>query len=153
MAVLWQALSQGPLVALGIDAQQAVVEIPSREWIYVRLREEGERDVLNDDAVGRPEPFTGVTLRQSDVLRLWPVTGEVPVLPAAITKGRPAPGKKARSSQQLDRTKEVLGNKFPEGAPPDLPDREIQRRIADVFRAKGWKLPSVDTIARARGRR
>ena len=72
VAALWQALSEGHLVALGFDAHDAVVEIPSREWVYLRLREEGERDVLSYDAVGRPEPFTAVTLRQSDVLRLWP---------------------------------------------------------------------------------
>ena len=84
LAALWQALSEGRLVALGFDAHGAVVEIPSREWVYLRLREEGERDVLSYDAVSQPEPFTAVTLRQSDALRLWPVTGEFPVLPATV---------------------------------------------------------------------
>jgi hypothetical protein len=154
MAVLWQALSEDRLVALGFDVDGAVVEIPSREWVYLRLREEGERDVLSYDAVSQPEPFTAVTLRQSDVLRLWPVTGEFPVLSAAvIDKGRPAFGKKARSSRLLDRTKEVLRNEFPNGVPPNLTDKEIQSRLVPVSEEKGWKLPSIDTIARARGRR
>ena len=84
VAALWQALSKGSLIAQGFDAHGAVVEIPSREWVYLRLREERGRDVLRYDAVSRPEPFTAVTLRQSDVLRLWPVTGEFPVLPATV---------------------------------------------------------------------
>ena len=76
MAELWHALSEGHLIARGFDTDGAVVEIPSREWVYLRLREERGRDVLRYDAVGRSPPFTAVTLRQSDVLRLWPVTGE-----------------------------------------------------------------------------
>ena len=75
VAALWQALSTGGLIAQGFDAHGAVVEIPSREWVYLRLREERGRDVLRYDAVSRPEPFTEVTLQQSDILRLWPVTG------------------------------------------------------------------------------
>ncbi len=91
VAVLWQALSKGSLIAQGFDAHGAVVEIPSREWVYLRLREERGRDVLRYDAVSRPEPFTAVTLQQSDLLRLWPVTGEFPVLPATVIdkEGRP----------------------------------------------------------------
>ena len=42
-------------------------------------RDEKGRDVLRYDAVSQPEPFTAVTLGQSDVFRLWPVSGEVPV--------------------------------------------------------------------------
>ena len=135
----------------------------------------GERDVLSYDAVSQSEPFTAVTLRQSDVLRLWPVTGEVLVLAATvIDKGeRPAEydraainriradkpskifgiAKRARSSRQLDRANEVLRGEFPNGVPPNLTDKQIQSRIVPVFKEKGWKLPSIDTIARARGRR
>jgi hypothetical protein len=54
---------------------------------------------------------------------------------------------------QLDRTKDVLRAEFPDGVPPNLTDKEVRRRIEPVFKKNGWKLSSVDTIARARGRR
>ena len=103
VAALWQALSEGRLVALGFDAHDTVVEIPSREWVYLRLREERERDVLSYDAVSQPEPFTAVTLPQSDVLRLWPAIGEIPDLPATLT---------ARGSQaaSIEARKAFVGN-------------------------------------------
>jgi hypothetical protein len=87
-AALWQASSEDRLIALGLDAHGAVVEIPSREWPYLRLREEKGRDVLRYDDVSRPEPYTAVKLQQSDLLRLWPAPDEFPALPAtAIDKG------------------------------------------------------------------
>ena len=91
-AELWRALSEGHLTAKGFNTHGVVVDIPSREWAYLRLCEVGGRDVLSYDGIGRPEPFTAVTLRQSDVLRLWPVTGEFPDLPATVIDkgGRPA---------------------------------------------------------------
>jgi hypothetical protein len=173
VAALWQALSEDYLVALGVDAHGAVVEIPSREWAYLRLREERERDVLRYDAVSRPEPFTEVTLRQSDALRLWPVTGKFPFLPATVIDkgGRPTEAaikgirldepsnivgmatKAHRTSWQIDRIKEALRVEFPDGVPPNLTEKEIQGRIRTIFENNCWKLPSVDSIARARGRR
>jgi hypothetical protein len=87
-AVLWRALSEGHLMANGFNTEGVLVEIPSREWAYLRLREEGERDVLRYDGISRPEPYTAVKLKQSGLLRLWPATGESSVLPAtAIDKG------------------------------------------------------------------
>ena len=173
---LWQALSERHLVAVGFDAHGAVVEIPSREWVYLRLREEGERDVLSYDAAGQPEPFTAVTLRQSDVLRLWPVTGEFAALPATVIDkgGKPAGydgvaikgiragepsntfgiATKARSSHwQIDRIERALEAEFPDGVPPNLTEKEVQRRIEPIFKRNDWKQPSVDFIARARKRR
>jgi hypothetical protein len=140
-AALWQALSEGHLVALGFDANNVVVEIPSREWVYLRLREEGDRDVLSYDGVGQPEPFTGVTLRQSDVLRLWPVTGESPAIET----------KEPRT--QVGRIKLALSIEFPDGLSPNLTDKEVRRRIEPIFKKNSWKLPSIDSVARARGRR
>jgi hypothetical protein len=146
VAALWQALSQGDLVAVGFDAQGTVGEVPSREWPYLRLREEEDRGVLSYDAVSKPEPFTAVKLRQSDVLRLWPAKGEVPVLPAAV------PGK-AQRDWQIDRIKRALGIKFPDGVPPEVTLKEVQRSIVGIFRKNCWKPPSLDSIARALGRR
>jgi hypothetical protein len=173
VAALWQALSKDSLIAQGFDAHGAVVEIPSREWVYLRLREERGRDVLSYDAIGPLEPFTAVTLAQSDLLRLWPVTGKFPVLPATVIDkgGRPTEAaikgirtdepsnifgiatKAHRTPWQIDRIKQALGMEFPDGVPPNLTEKEIQRRIKPIFKDKSWKLPSVDSIARARGRR
>jgi hypothetical protein len=175
VAALWQALSKDSLVAQGFDANGAVVNIPSREWVYLRLREEGGRNVLGYDAVSRPEPFTAVRLGQSDLLRLWQVTGEVPALPGTVVEGgRPAEydqaiikgtradepsniggiATKARpTSWQIDRIKQALNKEFPEGALPNLTDKEILGRITTFFIKNSWKPPSVDSIARARGRR
>ena len=139
IAVLWQALSEDRLIARGFDANGAVIEIPSREWVYLRLRAERGRDVLRYDAVGRPEPFTEITLRQSDVLRLWLVTGELPSIEI--------------SPSQVGRIKQALNIEFPNGVPPNLTDKELRRRIEPMFEKNSWKLPSVDSIARARGRR
>ena len=172
VAALWQALSEGRLIAVGFDAHNAVVEIPSREWVYLRLREKGGRDVLSYDGVSQPEPFTAVTLRQSDVLRLWPVAGESPALLATvIDKGAGPAGydggavkgsrpdepvgiaTKAHGPWQIDRINQALAMEFPDGVPPDVTGKEIQRRIEPFFKRNSWKLPSVDSIARARGRR
>jgi hypothetical protein len=170
VAALWQALSKDSLIAQGFDAHGAVVEIPSREWVYLRLREERGRDVLRYDAVSRPEPFTAVTLWQSDSLRLWPVTGEFPALPVTVIDkgGRPTEAaikgtdepsnifatKAHRTPWQIDRIKQALGIEFPDRVvPPNLTGKEIQERIEPIFKRNSWKLPSVDSIARARGRR
>jgi hypothetical protein len=63
------------------------------------------------------------------------------------------PTKSERRRWQLCRTKYALRVGFPDEVSPNLTDKEIQRRIEPIFRNKSWKLPSVDTIARARGRR
>jgi hypothetical protein len=42
---------------------------------------------------------------------------------------------------------------FPEGVPPNLTSKELQRRIEPIFKEKSWKPPSRDSIARALGRR
>ncbi|MET4033368.1 hypothetical protein ABIB94_004160 [Bradyrhizobium sp. JR7.2] len=177
VAALWQALPKDSLVAQGFDAHGAVVKIPSREWVYLRLREARGRDVLRYDAISQPEPFTAPTLGQSDLLRLWPATGESPASPptAIDTGGRPAEhdgaaieGARAdepshivgiatkahRTPLQINRIKEALSLEFTDGPPPpNLTDKEILGRIKPIFEEKSWKLPSIDSIARARGRR
>jgi hypothetical protein len=139
-AALWHASSEGRLIAEGINADGSVVEIPSREWAYLQWREEAGRDVLRYET-SRTEPFTAVTLRRSDLLRLWPVTGE---FPAIATKAH---------SSQVDRIKLALSIKFPDGVSPNLTDKEVRRRIEPIFKKESWKLASIDSVARARGRR
>jgi hypothetical protein len=173
VAELWRALSEGDLIAKGFNTKGVVVEIPSREWAYLRLREAGGRDVLSYDSIGGPEPFTAVTFLQRDLLRLWPVTGEFPVLPATTIDKGGRPTKAAikgirtdepsntfgiattarRGRWQVDRVKLALRMEFPDGVPPNLTEKEVQGRIKPIFVKMSWRLPSVDSIARARGRR
>jgi hypothetical protein len=83
-AALWRALSEGHLMAEGVDADGAVVEVPSREWAHLRLFNDSGRETLRY-VHSRTEPFTAVTLRRSDLLRLWP---EPPVTAKTATACR-----------------------------------------------------------------
>src|SRR5258708_17693237 len=74
------------------------------------------------------------------------------LLAADWSQAKPEQRTKARG-WQLDRTNDVLRAEFPNGVPPDLTNKEVRRRIEPVFKKNGWKLASVDTIARAHGRR
>jgi hypothetical protein len=89
-AELWRALSEDRLIAEGVGADGKVVQIPSREWAHLRLFKDGGRETLRY-VHSQTEPFTAVKLRQSDLLRLWPATGESPALPATVIDkgGRP----------------------------------------------------------------
>ena len=69
---LWRALSDEHLVAEGLDIEDRPTDIPSREWSYLKLYEDGKKDVLRYDASDRREPFKNVKLRRDDLLRLWP---------------------------------------------------------------------------------
>jgi hypothetical protein len=60
-----------------------------------------------------------------------------------------------KSGWQLKRIKKVLPILFPPDGrvPSNLTDKAVQRRLVPVFEKNGWKEPSIDSIARARGRR
>lgn len=70
--VLWRSLSQGDLTAEALNEQGRPTDIPAREWSYLKLFEDGKRDVLRYDALDRAEPFTKVKLKRDDLMRLWP---------------------------------------------------------------------------------
>ena len=70
-AILWQALSDGKLIAEGLNEQSKPVDIPAREWSYLKLFEERERDVLKYEALDR-EVFSSVRLKRDNILTLWP---------------------------------------------------------------------------------
>jgi hypothetical protein len=70
--VLWRALGDGHLGAEALNMEGLPVDIPAREWSYLKLYEDGKRDVLRYDALDRREPFTEVKFRRDDLLRLWP---------------------------------------------------------------------------------
>jgi hypothetical protein len=68
---LFAALSAGHLVAIGKDDAGKVVDIPQREWPYLRLFEEQEDDVLKHDALDARPAFKEIKLWRSDLQRLW----------------------------------------------------------------------------------
>lgn len=68
---LWQALSDGKLVAEALKNGEPV-DIPQREWSYLKLYAENDQDVLKYDALDRLEAFSAVKLRRDDLLSLWP---------------------------------------------------------------------------------
>jgi hypothetical protein len=57
--------------------------------------------------------------------------------------------------RQVRRLKQAFKEKFPPaGQPPnDLTLKEILVKVEPIFKAQGWKLPGVDSVARATGRR
>jgi hypothetical protein len=78
---LWSALSDSRLIAEGLDVNGKPVQIPEREWPYLKLFEEGKRDALKYDVLDRQQPYAQVKLRRDDLLRLWPAS-LTPSLPA-----------------------------------------------------------------------
>jgi hypothetical protein len=89
---LWRALSDGHLIAEALNDHGKPVDIPAREWSYLKLFEDGGRDVLRYDALDRRDPFTDVKLRRDALVTLWPAvkTGpdrehtEWPITPAML---------------------------------------------------------------------
>jgi hypothetical protein len=80
-AALWRALAEGHLIAEGLKADGSVVEIPSREWVHLRLCNDHGREILKY-VQSEIEPYVAVTLRQSNLLRLWPANGKSSALQA-----------------------------------------------------------------------
>lgn len=68
---LFSALAAGALIAVAKDKQANIVDIPQREWPYLQLFEEGEQDVLKQDALSQAS-FTAIKLKRDDLKRIWP---------------------------------------------------------------------------------
>jgi hypothetical protein len=71
-AALWGALSEGHLTAVARNEEGRPTDVPAREWLFLKLFEENDRDALKYEALDRRVPFTEVALKRDDVLRLWP---------------------------------------------------------------------------------
>jgi hypothetical protein len=56
---------------------------------------------------------------------------------------------------QVNRIRKALSKKFPPNgrAPANLTDKAVLLLLVPEFDKNGWKHPSIDSIARARGRR
>jgi hypothetical protein len=83
---LWRALSDGHLVAEALSRDGKPVDIPQREWSYLKLFEDGKRDVLRYEVLDRDEPFTEVKLKRDDLLRLWPDRTQREAIPLGVVE-------------------------------------------------------------------
>ena len=83
---LWRALSDGHLVAEALSRDGKPVDIPEREWSYLKLFEDGKRDVLRYDVLDRDDPFTAVKLKRDDLLRLWPERTQREAMPVGVVE-------------------------------------------------------------------
>jgi hypothetical protein len=69
---LWRALPERHLIAEAMNSERQPIDVPQREWSYLKLFEDGKRDVLKYDPLDWREPFSDVKLKRDDLLRLWP---------------------------------------------------------------------------------
>lgn len=76
---LWRALSEGALTAIALDKERKPIDVPQRDWSYLALYEERDRDVLKYAALDGEEAYVDVKLQRDDLMRLWPrVPNEIP---------------------------------------------------------------------------
>ena len=83
---VWRALSDGHLVAEALSRDGKPVEIPEREWSYLKLFEDGKRDVLKYEVLDRDSPFIEVKLKRDDLLRLWPEKAQREAIPVGAVE-------------------------------------------------------------------
>jgi hypothetical protein len=75
-----------------------------------------------------------------------PASSSVPPVKPA-TKSKP-------DGWQVARVKKILPIVYPKGVPEDATNREVLKRLVREYENhEGWTVPSLDTVARARGRR
>jgi hypothetical protein len=68
---LWQALADGVVTGVAIDGSGKPTDVPEREWPYLKIYEEKNRDVLKYEALG-PVIFEQVKLKRVELLKTWP---------------------------------------------------------------------------------
>jgi len=68
---LFDALGAGQIVAVAKDAAGKVVDIPQREWPFLKLSEDWERDTFDYRDFNLQPTFTDVVLKRDDVKQLW----------------------------------------------------------------------------------
>lgn len=77
-AELWKALQADSLKAEAFDKAGCVVEIPVREWAYLKVYEERDKQVLKHGPLDVQE-FTEMRFKRLDVLSIWPRSHYVPI--------------------------------------------------------------------------
>jgi hypothetical protein len=78
---LFAKLAAGQIIASAKNAFGQVVDIPQREWPYLRLFEERERDVLKYDPLDKEPAFTEINLPRDRLKVIWQ---ESPIEPYMI---------------------------------------------------------------------
>ena len=70
---LWLHLSEGRLTAEGFDRAGIPVEIPVREWEYVkRFEDRSGRQIFKYHALDNEAAFSEVRFKRDDMLAIWP---------------------------------------------------------------------------------
>jgi hypothetical protein len=68
---LWTALGEGKLIAVAKDSGESVVEIPKRDWSYLKHCEENDQDVMKLHVLDSTPTYKELTLARADLMRLW----------------------------------------------------------------------------------
>jgi hypothetical protein len=70
---LLRCLSEGQLIAEGLDRLGTPVEIPSREWEYIKLCEDKRgRQVFRYNLLDRDAAYSEVRFKRDDLIAIWP---------------------------------------------------------------------------------
>lgn len=138
---LWQFLSDGRLTAEAFDQHQGKpVDIPRRDWSYLKLFEEHERDALKYDALGE-EPYTRIKLKRDDLLKLWPPIAATVNVEQNCRRWLIEQMRESKTVKRFTKAffKEAAKKKF-----PTLSGRQFLRAWNDAIEASGataWKRP------------
>jgi hypothetical protein len=136
-----------PVDCSGSEHQGGIpVDIPERDWGYLKLFEERERDCLKYEPLDAREPYADVKLKRVDVFRLW-------------SEG-PSPGvniesaNRATRQPQRERARRALAVLFPAGIPDaaELPNSHLDKRVNEWLKAQGQPELNQRTIRRAANR-
>lgn len=68
---LWEVLGEGTLIAVARDNAESVVEIPKRDWSYLKHYEEKDQDVLKLHVLDDKPAYKDVKIARNDLMRLW----------------------------------------------------------------------------------
>jgi hypothetical protein len=69
---LWEALGEGRLTAQALDPRGLPVDIPERDWSYLKLFEAREQDVLKYTGRDSEPAFTDIKIKRESVFGIWP---------------------------------------------------------------------------------
>jgi len=78
--VLWKALADGHLVGEAIDQNATPIDVPQREWSYLKHFEERERDVVKYHPNDPRPAFRDIKLKRNELMQLWPAAADNPVV-------------------------------------------------------------------------
>jgi hypothetical protein len=68
---LFATLAAGQIVAVAKDVEGRIVDVPQREWPYLQLFEENQRDVLKFDPLDRDAAYSEIKIPRDELRRVW----------------------------------------------------------------------------------